>query len=185
MKKADQASTRYSSELREYEKDFFWTKKDADENIKYYFKIDDALIEVNYEIYMLCMRSAKKLEYTEKVQINRNYRSLDNEKDFVERELHKGYRDKSIDMIYQKDLLRVLYDSIDELDPKEKQIINGLFFEGLTERQLSDRIHMPQRTINYKKKMILKKLRHVLQDSIFHELPQSSRKENDDENSNH
>ena len=47
----------YCSDFNEYGKDYFWSKKDDTGKSRYYFKIDDTLIEVSYEVYMFCMKS--------------------------------------------------------------------------------------------------------------------------------
>ena len=52
-----------------------------------------------------------------------------------------------------------LYDALNELEPENLQIIQMLFFEGLTERQTADRIGLSQKSVNNRKNKIIEKLR--------------------------
>ena len=152
----------YCSDFNEYGKDFFWSKKDDTGKSRYYFKIDDTLIEVSYEVYMVCMKSEKKLEYAEKVQIKRNYRSLDNKNDYVESELHKSNENRIVDFINKNELYEMLFNAIKTLNDLERKILFGIYFEDMSERQLAKKLKIPQRTINYKKHKILLKLKNQL-----------------------
>lgn len=153
--------------LSEYGKSYFWSKQDSAGRIKYYFKINKVLIEVDYEIYMLCMRSAKKLEYAEKVERKRNYRSLDNESDFAEWDYLKNQRKDAIDDLIEKEIDKALYKAIGSLRDLDKEIIIGIYFNGFSERELSKRIGVAQTTINYRKRVILKKLKAILMNETY------------------
>lgn len=154
----------YYEAYSEYGKDYFWSQKDKNAVTSYYFKIDGVLIEVSYEIYMLCMKSAKKLEYAEMVQVKRKYRSLDNKEDFVELELHRADENEIAESIYKNELYKQLHAAIRNLDTLERMIIYGTYFEELSERQLAAKLDIPQRTINYKKHQILNCLKKSLLD---------------------
>ena len=96
-------------------------KRQSAGRIKYYFKIKKVLIEVDYEIYMLCMRSAKKLEYAEKVERKRNYRSLDNESDFAEWDFLKNQKKDAMDDLIEKEIDKALYKAIGNLRDLDKK----------------------------------------------------------------
>lgn len=149
-------------ETSEYEKDYFWSRRDITGRIRYFFRLNHHFIEVNHEIYNVCMRSAKNMQYAEEMPIKRNYRSFDNEEDHVEWEFHRNDENKVVYEFYKKESYRLLSEAIKSLSLCERCIIYGLYFEGLSERQLSKKIKLPQRTINYKKQQILKKLRKNL-----------------------
>ena len=55
-----------------------------------------------------------------------------------------------------------LHQCLDLLDAEERMLIDALFFEGLTEREYSQRSGIPQKTINDRKNRILKKLYQLL-----------------------
>ncbi len=48
------------------------------------------------------------------------------------------------------------------LSKPEQELIRALYFEELTERQLSCRVGIPQQTINYKRRRILQKLKKLM-----------------------
>lgn len=67
------------------------------------------------------------------------------------------------DIWEEKLLLQKLQQLLLELSPNEKEVICGLFYEELTERELSEKINVPQKTINDRKQRILKKLKKLLE----------------------
>lgn len=155
----------------EYGKNYFWSRKGEKGEKRYFFKINNLFVEVDQEIYKLCMNSAKKIEYAEMIAKRRNYRSMDNEYDDIEWEYLKKQREDILDDLIEKEIETVLYKAIRILDPIEKKIITGIYFNGLSERELSKLINLPQTTINYKKKKILKKLKmFLINDDYFNGL---------------
>ena len=58
--------------------------------------------------------------------------------------------------------LQLLRAALRELEPDEAELIQALFFEGLSERRLSKRAGIPQRTIHDRKKKILTKFYHFI-----------------------
>ena len=66
-----------------------------------------------------------------------------------------------------EELLRDPEASVEEqaialLSKPEQELIRALYFEELTERQLSCRVGIPQQTINYKRRRILQKLKKLM-----------------------
>ena len=59
--------------------------------------------------------------------------------------------------------IEALYDSLDRLDANERELIDALFFEGLTGREYSARSGIPLMTINDRKHRIFRKLKKLLQ----------------------
>lgn len=57
-----------------------------------------------------------------------------------------------------ENMLRCLH----QLTPDEQALINALFFEWMTERELSAKTGIPQKTINNRKKRILQKLKKLM-----------------------
>ena len=60
--------------------------------------------------------------------------------------------------ILRKLMIEKLPEAIEVLSEEEKELIEMLYFEGMTERQVTTVTGVPQTTINYRRKRILKKL---------------------------
>ena len=60
--------------------------------------------------------------------------------------------------ILRKLMIEKLPEAIEVLSEEEKELIEMLYFEGMTERQITTVTGVPQTTINYRRKRILKKL---------------------------
>lgn len=68
--------------------------------------------------------------------------------------------DTAAEAIHQMDLVK-LRAALDKLTPEELEIINALFLENHNkcgEREIAKRLGLAQKTLNYRKKKILKKL---------------------------
>ena len=62
-----------------------------------------------------------------------------------------------------KDMLQRLRNAMGKLEHDEASLIHALFYEGLSERQLSKRTGIPQRTIHDRKRRILVKLHKLME----------------------
>ena len=67
------------------------------------------------------------------------------------------------DRLIQQEQLQKLEQALDALNSEEKLLIHELFFNGLSERNLSAEINVPQKTINDRKRKILLKLRNLME----------------------
>ena len=67
-------------------------------------------------------------------------------------------------LLYKEDIL-ALRSALLKLTREEAELIYALFFEGLTERELSKRTGIPQRTINSRRQRVLSKLKNFLENS--------------------
>lgn len=129
---------------------------------KYYINVQGNLIEVSQEIYQAyhsMERHRKTLD--EKDRRNRRvlYSALDTEEMLGEEMLI----DRTAPSIEEIVVSRLLYEKLHqclELLPKgERKLIQALYFEGISERQLSKRIKIPHMTIHDRKAKALEKLR--------------------------
>lgn len=55
-------------------------------------------------------------------------------------------------------------DAIEALTPKQREVIDGLFFERLTERPLARRLGITQQQVNRRKQRALRRMRRYLED---------------------
>lgn len=65
--------------------------------------------------------------------------------------------------IVQKMMLESLRRNLTQLSQDEFELINALFYKGFSEREWSEISGIPQKTINDRKKRILKKLKKLLE----------------------
>ena len=74
-------------------------------------------------------------------------------------EISTVHNQKLVDEIVEdKLMLEILMSALDELTADERYIIDEIYFNDKTERQLSGEKNIPQKTINNRKNSILKKL---------------------------
>lgn len=67
------------------------------------------------------------------------------------------------DKLIKAEMIAKMVECLNLLDKNERMLINELFFNGKSERQLSSETGIPQRTINDRKRKILRKLKTVLE----------------------
>ena len=67
------------------------------------------------------------------------------------------------DKLIKAEMIAKMIKCLNLLDKNERMLINELFFNGKSERQLSAETGIPQRTINDRKRKILVKLKKVLE----------------------
>ena len=66
------------------------------------------------------------------------------------------------EVVIQKAEKSELYEAVLQLVSEDREIIVGIYYDGLSERQLSLKTGVPQTTINYRKKRALASLRKIL-----------------------
>lgn len=66
------------------------------------------------------------------------------------------------EIIEDKQLLDSLLAALDRLNDTERSLIDALFYQNKTERELSRETGMPQKTINNRKWAIINKLKKLL-----------------------
>ncbi len=146
---------------------------------KYYIRTIDTftnksvIVEVSKEIYTVINKSYRKEKYFSKElkqeklivdQSSEKIIEIKSREDSIERleeELSKEFSDVYVlDLYCEKRLL--LQSALKKLDEEELKLINNLYFKDLTERDYSKKSGIPQKTINYRKRMVLKKLNNIL-----------------------
>jgi len=71
------------------------------------------------------------------------------------------------DIVMDKVLLELLMEALDNLTSGERGLIDALYFEERTERELSKKTGVPQKTINNRRKSALSKLRKLLIEKVL------------------
>lgn len=118
----------------DYERDYFWIKVDALGLKHYYFKTENGLLEVNKQVYMVCFCSYLKMRRDFRKDAGKliSY-------DYINNDGHTlmDLIGKNID--YKKEIIfNTLFAKIKNLTLEEQLIVQALFFDGYSLRELSN-----------------------------------------------
>ena len=114
-----------------------------------------------YTVYYRTERHAAALKEKDARHGTTSYHALDTDERLGEellRDPKASVEEQAIANLLREKLRR----SIALLSKPEQELIRALYFEELTERQLSCRVGIPQQTINYKRRRILQKLKKLM-----------------------
>lgn len=143
----------------------------------YRISIRGELVEVDRELYLFFYRSRRRIDYYERdIKAEIAIRDENGEiigympskEDSLDRIMESGadFCDDSEsieDLVIRKLMTEKLKQCLLLLEPDERMLIDELFFNGKSERQLSAQTGMPQKTINDKKRRILQKLKKLME----------------------
>lgn len=134
-------------------------------NKKYYIRVPNTVVEVSEEIYQEYHKIERYLQtLMEKDMRNGkvSYSDLDTDELLGEEIVPDRVALGVEETVVLKIMSEKLHECLNTLPKHEKEMINAIYFEGLSERQLSAIIGLPQKTINNRKLKILNKLRRML-----------------------
>lgn len=141
--------------LNDFRNRDFWVEKDNDNNKTYFIKMNGKWIVVSKEVYMTYKSSYQKMY--------RDYHKSSDDVEYNERieELYLESKNPVDDiwLIYMKERL---HKALMEVTEEEQIIIQKLFYEEISERQLASKLGISKTTLHHRKKKILNKLRHFL-----------------------
>lgn len=143
----------------DYSKDYFWVKEDGLGVKHYYFKTDKGLLEVDKEVYSVCFCSYLKIRRDFKKDLNANLLSYD----YVNNDGHTLLDAIGRNVDYEKEvLISQVLDEIKSLNQDEQMLIKGLYIDGNTLREISEKTGIPVMTLQNRKKKILFKLKEKI-----------------------
>lgn len=129
---------------------------------KYILRVQGSLVEVTEEVYYGLERHLLTLDEKDM----RNGKTLYSDLDTAELLGEEAIPDQgavSVEDAAIASLLREqLYRALERLSPAEQRLIHAIYFEGLSERQLSKQSGAHYMTIHNRKARILKKLGEML-----------------------
>ncbi len=127
-------------------------------------------VEVPEEVYHACRRSAwnisdnNKSFYAHEIQmsglIGGEDGAYENFREFIDME---NTPDSTVPEKLQAEELRRILTQLSEAD---RQLIQAIYFDGLTEQKYADQLGIAQQVINRKKHRILKKLKKLLSGEV-------------------
>ena len=134
------------------------------ENKKYYLYPEGQAVEVIHEVYKEYYRIQNHEEYLERKDLKNgkvHYSNLDTNTTTAE-EVIPDNSESIEDYIEKKIMLKKMYACLDLLSDEERWLIQELFFNDKSERELAAETGIPQKTINNRKLKILKKLKNLM-----------------------
>ena len=157
MNDRNDTSKGYTQVSQEYVKKYI---DSFTEGRAYFINTGYAIMETDEASYKAFYRDASRNKYLEKLDIQHGMVSL-NAIDSDELDGVGAVVDTSEPLdekIMRKMMIEKLPEAIATLTDEEKELVRQLYFENMSERQISSLTGVPQKTINNRRKRILKKL---------------------------
>lgn len=135
-------------------------------NKKYYLYVRRKKVEVNEEVYKTYYQEIEKEKYEQKKQRVfhvMSYNSLDTDEQLGEETLEDMEAEPVDDVLVRNFLIEQLRRSLGLLNEDEMELIQGLFYQGMSEREYAEKIGLSQKGVNKRKVKILSKLKKVLE----------------------
>lgn len=131
---------------------------------EYKIRVKNEIVTVSKEIYTVYYKMRRRERYIEETSIKNNL-SYDQlvELDYP---IEQKMCDQQLlveDVIIEKIMLEKLMLALEELTDCERLIINELFFNGKSERELADYMKLPRTTLQSRKNSIISKLKKIIE----------------------
>ncbi len=136
------------------------------EHKKYYIHVPGALVEVSEGVYFAYYQE-KRRGRTLREKDERNGAVSYDELDTPELTGQEMIPDRDAVSVEDAALANILREKLHRclalLDEPDRQLIQALYFEGLSERKYAKRVEIPQQTISDRKRRILARLKKLLE----------------------
>ena len=132
---------------------------------KYFIPIEGKLIEVEENVYVAYYKMGRRERYLEERDHANNVLSYDalDQNGLVGQEMFKDTESGSLeDMALAKELNDQLHRCIAMLPKAERELIQALYFDGMSDTEYSKRIKRSQQIVSYNHKKILSKLKMLM-----------------------
>ena len=131
---------------------------------EYKIRVKNEIVTVSKEIYTAYYKMKRRERYIEEISIKNNL-SYDQlvELDYP---IEQKMCDQQLlveDVIIEKIMLEKLMLALEKLTEHERLIINELFFNGKSERELADSMKLPRTTLQSRKNSIISKLKKIIE----------------------
>lgn len=130
----------------------------------YYIRVSGTLEEVTEEIYRTYYQfkdHQKHLERMERKHGQFSYDALDTSERSGEAMLSDFLAPSVEEIVITHVMYEKLHCSLDKLSQAEKQLVQALYYEGLSEREYAARIGISQKGVNKRKHAIQKNVRKI------------------------
>lgn len=132
---------------------------------EYRIRVHDTVVTVSREVYQTYCSEERRVKTLDEKDIRNGKVSIDAMDtgemlgvDMIPDVISPSVEDAAIAAVFKKKLCR----AIDEMQPEDRKLIISLYFKGVSERQLSAQLGVPQTTISYRKQKALDFLRRKI-----------------------
>ncbi len=136
------------------------------EEKKYFIRVRNELVSVTKEVY-IANNSAKRQIRTQKNRDKRygllSIQAFDTETVSGEEMIADQLAESVEEQVVARVMSAKLHSCLALLKPEERDLITAIFFNGKSERALSKETGVPQKTINDRKRRILRTLKKLLE----------------------
>lgn len=129
---------------------------------RYFIYVNDYLMEVTYENYKNYHKFNEHEKYVAKRDRNKGVVLVPEIPDFLKLTSDIDLSDE-IDNKENRKYIKKVLEALALIDKKDQAIIRAIYFEGLTERKLAERMGISQPVLHRKKVRILKKLKSIVE----------------------
>ena len=127
---------------------------------KYFIPIQGMLLEVSERDYTEYYRVTERNKYLKKLDIIHSLISMDN---IDNGEIINSVETEDIVVGIEREIMtNRLIESLSELTDDERDLIEEIYYNGLTERDLAEKYGISQAAINKRKHRILEKLKKII-----------------------
>jgi len=131
---------------------------------RYALVVKKQRIEVTKEVYKSYYKFTEREKYLNKLAEKKHISLETCRQNGLQVDYKISHTIESIeDAIARREMLEKLKICLETLSEQERLLIDALYFQGKSERQLSAETQIPQRTINDRKRKILLKLKKLME----------------------
>ena len=132
---------------------------------KYFIPIEGKLIEVEENVYIAYYKMGRRERYLEEREQEVGVVSYDalDKNGLIGQEMFSGQEADSMeDAALAKEVVSQLYRCLDMLPKAERELIQAIYFDGMSDREYSKQINKSQPAVSYRHKKILSKLKILM-----------------------
>lgn len=132
---------------------------------QYFIPIEGKLIEVEENVYVAYYKMGRRERYLEERDHANNVLSYDalDQNGMVGQEMFQDTESNSLeDLALAKELNDQLHRCIAMLPKAERELIQAIYFDGMSDTEYSKRIKRSQQMVSYNHKKILSKLKMLM-----------------------
>lgn len=136
------------------------------EGKNYYIKVPGALVEVTEEVYLTYYRLRRRCSAVqEKDTYNgvTSYDALDTADTLGVENIPDSNSPSVEDEVVNKLLREKLHHCLEQLSKPEQIMLHALYFQGMSERQVADKLGLHHMTLHCRKVSALRKLRKMME----------------------
>lgn len=132
---------------------------------KFFIPIEGKLIEVEENVYIAYYKMGRRERYlVERDQKNGllSYDALDQDGIIGQEMMNAPEADSLEELVLAKELKSKLHRCIEILPKSERELIQAIYFDGMSDTEYSKRIKKSQQAVSYRRKKILLKLKRLM-----------------------